>query len=85
METSNPQTISVDHTPPGITHNPVQEATENTAVVINAVFTEDGSGQSGIYKAELYYRRGGESNWQPPIDMSTLSSYQIASAYSTSS
>ncbi|MFL3028427.1 MAG: choice-of-anchor Q domain-containing protein [Candidatus Neomarinimicrobiota bacterium] len=85
METSNPQTISVDHTPPGITHNPVQEATENTAVVINAVFTEDGSGQSGIDKAELYYRRGGESNWQPPVDMSTLSSYQIASAYSTSS
>jgi len=85
LETSNPQTISVDHTPPGITHNPVQEATENTAVVINAVFTEDGSGQSGIYKAELYYRRGGESNWQPPVDMSTLSSYQIASAYSTSS
>ena len=85
IETSNPQTINVDHTPPGITHNPVLEATENTAVVINAVFTEDGSGQSGINKAELYYRRGGEANWQPPVDMSTLSSYQIASAYSTSS
>ena len=85
METSNPQTISIDHTPPGITHNPVLEATENTAVVINAVFTEDGAGQSGISKAELYYRRGGESNWQPPVDMSTLSSYQIASSYSTSS
>jgi len=85
METSNPQTINVDHTAPGITHNPVVEATENTAVVINAVFTEDGAGQSGIYKADLYYRRGGEANWQPPVDMSTLSSYQIASSYSTSS
>ncbi len=85
METSNPQTINVDHTIPGITHNPVLEAVENTAVVINAVFTEDGAGQSGIYKAELYYRRGGEANWQPPVDMSTLSSYQIASSFSTSS
>ena len=85
METSNPQTINVDHTVPGITHNPVVEAVENTAVVINAVFTEEGAGQSGIYKAELYYRRGGEANWQPPVDMSTLSSYQIASSFSTSS
>jgi len=85
METSNPQTINVDHNPPGITHNPVVEATENTAVLINAIFTEDGAGQSGIYKADLYYRRGGEANWQPPVDMSTLSSYQIASSYSTSS
>ena len=83
-ETSNPQTIQVDHTPPGITHNPVLEATENSAVVINAVFTEDGSDQSGIATAELYYRRGGDANWQPPVDMSTLSTYQIASTFSTS-
>ncbi|MEC8983968.1 MAG: hypothetical protein VX789_00575, partial [Candidatus Neomarinimicrobiota bacterium] len=80
-ETSNPQTIQVDHTVPSITHNPVLEATENTAVVINAVFTD---GESGISTAELYYRRGGETNWQPPVDMTTLSTYQIASSYSTS-
>ncbi|SVD01167.1 uncharacterized protein METZ01_LOCUS354021, partial [marine metagenome] len=84
IETSNPQTIQVDHTPPGITHNPVLEATENSAVTINAVFTEDGNGQSGIATAELYYRKGGEVNWQSPVDMSTLSTYQIASSYSTS-
>ena len=85
VETSNPQTINIDLTIPEITHVPVQEAVENTATVINAVFTEEGAGQSGIYKAELYYRRGGEANWQPPVDMSILSSYQIASSYSTSS
>ena len=83
-ETSNPQSIQVDHTPPGITHNPVLEATENSAVVINAVFTEDGNGQSGIETAELYYRKGGEANWQPPVDMTTLNTYQIASSFSTS-
>ncbi|MCS5647197.1 MAG: hypothetical protein NZ838_13840, partial [Candidatus Marinimicrobia bacterium] len=82
IETSNPQTIQVDHTVPSITHNPVLEATENSAVVINAVFTD---GESGIATAELYYRRGGETNWQPPVDMKTLSTYQIASSYSTSS
>ena len=52
--------------------------------MINAVFSEDGSGQSGIATAELYYRKGGEANWQPPVDMSTLNTYQIASSFSTS-
>jgi hypothetical protein len=84
VETSNPQTINIDHTPPLIQHNPVVEATENTSVVINAVFSDDGSGQSGMATGELYYRRGGESNWQAPIDMTTLSTYQIASSFSTS-
>ncbi|MDP6860750.1 MAG: hypothetical protein QF868_00085, partial [Candidatus Marinimicrobia bacterium] len=81
IETSNPQPFFVDFTVPTITHNPVLEATENTAVVINAVFTD---GESGISTAELYYRRGGETNWQPPVDMTTLSTYQVASSYATS-
>jgi fibronectin type 3 domain-containing protein len=77
-EATNPQTIQIDFTAPTITHNPVLEATDNTPVTITASFTD---AQSGIAVAELYFRKGGESAWQPAVDMTTLPSYQIASSF----
>jgi predicted outer membrane repeat protein len=79
--TSNPQTFYVDFTNPGIAHNPVLEATENSPMTITATFSDDAS---GIEIAELFYRKGGEVQWQAPIDMSTLNTYQIASSFVTS-
>ena len=81
-QASNPQTIQIDVTAPTISHNPVQEGSANSPVTINATF--DDNGQSGIDRAELYYRKGGAATWQPAIDMKTLSTYQIASSYVTS-
>ncbi|NOZ04717.1 MAG: hypothetical protein GXO92_09005, partial [FCB group bacterium] len=77
-EASNPQTIDVDFTVPSIAHNPVLEATDNTPVTITASFNDP---QSGIAIAELYFRKGGESNWQPAVDMKSLPTYQIASSF----
>ncbi|HJM12084.1 MAG TPA: hypothetical protein QF484_02755, partial [Candidatus Marinimicrobia bacterium] len=79
--TSNPQTFFVDFTAPGIAHNPVLEASENSPMTITATFSDD---DSGIEIAELKYRKGGEAQWQAPIDMSTLNTYQIASGFVTS-
>ncbi|HIN02065.1 MAG TPA: hypothetical protein EYM60_01865, partial [Candidatus Marinimicrobia bacterium] len=79
--TSNPQPFYVDFTNPGIAHNPVLEATENSPMTITATFSDDAS---GIEIAELNYRKGGEAQWQAPIDMSTLNTYQIASSFVTS-
>jgi len=82
IEASNPQTFNVDFTTPTISHNPVLEGTENTTVTIIANFSDDAS---GIETAQLYYRKGGEMQWQAPIDMKTLNTYQIASSFVTSS
>ncbi|MDP6276820.1 MAG: hypothetical protein QGF69_07910, partial [Candidatus Marinimicrobia bacterium] len=79
--TSNPQTFYVDYFEPEISHNPVLEANENSPMTITATFSDDGS---GIAIAQLYYRKGGEAQWQAPIDMSTLNTYQIASSFVTS-
>jgi hypothetical protein len=79
--TSNPQTFFVDFTAPGIAHNPVLEASENSPMTITATFSDE---DSGIEIAEFYYRKGGEAQWQAPIDMSTLNTYQIASSFVTS-
>ena len=79
--TSNPQTFYVDYLVPEIAHNPVLEASENSPVTITATFTDD---ESGIEEAKLYYRKGGEVQWQAPVDMSTLNTYQIASSFVTS-
>ena len=75
------QTFFVDYTSPGISHNPVLEGTENSPVTVTATFTDQ---ISGINVAELYYRRGGETIWQGPIDMTTLNTHQIASSFVTS-
>ncbi len=48
--TSNPQTFFVDFTAPGIAHNPVLEASENSPMTITATFSDD---DSGIEIAEL--------------------------------
>lgn len=79
--TTNPKTFYVDYTNPNIAHNPVLEGTLNTPVTITASFTD---AVSGIATAELFYRKGGEVQWQTPIDMKTLSTYQIASSFVTS-
>jgi hypothetical protein len=80
-ETSNPQTINIDFTNPVIAHNPVLEGSENAPVTITATFDDP---MSGINIAELYYRKGGEVQWQAPVDMKTLNTYQIASSFVTS-
>jgi hypothetical protein len=80
-ETSNPQIFYVDYFDPTIAHNPVLEGSDNSPVNIAASFTDDAS---GIDVAELYYRKGGEMQWQVPIDMKTLNTYQIASSFVTS-
>ncbi len=80
-ETSNPQTINIDFTDPVISHNPVLEGSENAPVTITATFDDP---MSGIDIAELYYRKGGEVQWQAPVDMKTLNTYQIASSFVTS-
>ncbi len=80
--TSNPQTFRVDFTSPNISHNPVLEGTENTNVTITASFTDD---PSGIEIAEAYYRKGGEVQWEGPVDMTTLNSFNITSSFVTSS
>jgi len=79
--TSNPQTFYVDYIEPGIAHNPVLEATDNSPVTITATFSDDAS---GIDIAELYYRKGGEVQWQTPIDMKSTSTYNITSSFVTS-
>jgi hypothetical protein len=79
--TDNPQTFFVDFTAPDIAHNPVLEASENSPMTITATFSDE---DSGIEIAEFYYRKGGEAQWQAPIDMSTLNTYQIASSFVTS-
>ncbi|MCH7612439.1 MAG: hypothetical protein IIB45_03675, partial [Candidatus Marinimicrobia bacterium] len=79
--TSNPQTFNVDFTAPTIAHNPVLEGTENTTATITASFNDNAS---GIEVAELYFRKGGEIQWQAPVDMKTLNTYQIASSFVTS-
>lgn len=80
-ETNNPQTINIDFTDPVISHNPVLEGSENAPVTITATFDDP---MSGIDIAELYYRKGGEVQWQAPVDMKTLNTYQIASSFVTS-
>ncbi|NOZ75697.1 MAG: DUF1565 domain-containing protein [FCB group bacterium] len=80
-EASNPQTIQVDVTAPSIAHNPALEGNANTPVPITASFSDT---RSGIDRAELYYRKGGELTWQPAVDMKTLNTYQIASSFVTS-
>ena len=79
--TSNPQTFYVDYIEPGIAHNPVLEATDNSSVTITATFSDDAS---GIDIAELYYRKGGEVQWQTPIDMKSTNTYNITSSFVTS-
>jgi len=80
-ETSNPQTINIDFTDPVISHNPVLEGSDNSPASISASFDDP---MSGIDVAELYYRKGGESQWQAPVDMKTLNTYVIASSFVTS-
>ncbi|MCK5331921.1 MAG: hypothetical protein KAK01_10955, partial [Candidatus Marinimicrobia bacterium] len=71
----------MDFTIPEITHNRTLEGSVNSTVSITASSTDPAS---GIARAELYYRKGGEMTWQAPIDMRTLNTYQIAGSFVTS-
>jgi len=73
--------FNVDYTDPVITHNQVLEGTVNSPLTISASFADPAS---GVARAELFYRKGGEMTWQTPVDMKTLPSYQIASSFVTS-
>ncbi|MBC8400483.1 MAG: right-handed parallel beta-helix repeat-containing protein, partial [Candidatus Marinimicrobia bacterium] len=73
--------FDVDFTLPEITHNQTLEGSVNSAVAITASFADPAS---GIARAELYYRKGGEMTWQSPVDMRTLNTYQIAGSFVTS-
>ena len=52
-------TVVPDTEPPEITHTPVTDGVEGDPIEISAVITDE----SGVLEAELYYRKGGDTNY----------------------